>query len=1174
MTALPLAFSTAGSPSRRLGRRSEFLAGRFLLLAGCLSFLAALFGLFPAPPICAAQENTQWSRMLDGLKGQERGYFDTALQYLEWMKDSPMAPPSLKERYDFEVALVHMGAIENQKMFLKFEEHLKLCREALEKYIREHPEGGVIFEARMTLGRLYQEEGRIKMLTADLDVTREENKKQLREQAREDYKKSQPIFNAVRDMAREPVVKLQKEAVDNPNSVDMDALNTARGRYLVALESTIQAKAYIAKTYPADSKEFKDGINAAVNDYLKMAKDYVSFKAGFDAKLSAAVLLKDLGDFKRSRELLGELNTLSGDAFMDILTQSLLLALEMNLIEKKPENYQDSINRARGWSDTVGAAAKISYDGQRIFLLGARNFIEYSKTQEDNRQEKDRALRDAGVFLRQVRNTYPPLYREARDLLEQIGAVQVDRSNPENYQQAKEFADEQWNEFVLLNTQIQDAKNDEERQEIQGRIAENARLCADTIHRAVAMREEGTPIAEINSLRFNLARLYMTQGRYLEAAVMLDFMARRYSSGSNATDMAKLAIQLYRTVYVNDKIGGYDTTAVGEQLDKLAAFILVRWDGQPEVTGEVQLVQIETAIDAGNLAEAKKLLEATAEGTAQRVSAELKLGLSLWNRYASLVRLPDGADDKPTRGELDDMQTEAKKQLETGLRGKLKLLDEGKGRADSISIQGAMTLGQMSLDRGDSKQAIDWLNNPKIGPLALADEAGLAPNLKTLVDGLRINALMFVLRAYVGNEELDKAEETMNRLEKAIKDEGADDTRLTQIYVLLGRQLENRLKDLSESGDAEQAEKVAKGFELFLNRIGGRGDNSFQIMYWIADTFYRLGSGLSSDKNVPEEAKDYFRSAAKTYTTILQRIEDDREAGTEGDARWAPERAGDTIKTRLAESLRAIGLYEASLNYLNALLEEENRIAIQIEAARTLEAWGKIDNQKTAQAVVGGFPSRAVIGWNGLLRQTRNNIDRFSDFYYEAYLGKFRCAIEMARIAEKNKDDKRKDSLLENAYNDFGTLISQRPQLGGPEWFALFDQQFKILERMRGEQRPKGLRELQKTVAAQAQQIEVADVEAGVRYADKSATAPPTGEEGGEAGEGGEGATAAKKTPPKTDYTLMIACGLVVLFIPVAAFLVFGKKRGGKKSGTKADLPPAEEIRFPGPSTPGKPKSP
>ncbi len=1079
--------------------------------------------------------------MLDGLKTQK--YYDTALEYLDWMKSSPLCPLSLKKQLDYQIAMTHLDAIEDAAMFLPRDEHMKKCREALDKYLKENPNGAFVFDAVSTQGRLLMEEGRIDVARADAETTKESEREPLKKKAREAFKQALPFFEKADALASENARKLRDVKQANPAAVKDDELFGAYGRFLAGKILINLVNSDIAKTHAPGSKEFKDGLTDVAKNFAKLGATYNEYSAGFEAKLYAAKAYKDLGDLKQARAILGELNVLQGDEFITIRTESLLLALEMNLTEKKPENYADSVNRVRGWNDSSPVANKLSREGQQIFLLGAKNLIAYAETVKDKRAEFDRAMREAGAFLRQVRPTYPAYAKEAQEILRMIGGVKTNKSEPQTYAEAKDYADDDWKDFVVAYQDMQDAKKPEDQKKAKAKLEEIGKTCVASFNRAINMREEGTPISEVNAIRLNLVRVYWFEGKTLEAAILADYLTQRYSGDPEADKTAGLAVKLYRQVFVEDKKAGNDSSAVAARLLSLCDFIMKRWEGK-DVVGEVQLLQIDTAIDNGNIEEAKKLLAKTAEGTPQRAAAELRIGQSLWNNYAAAMRLPEDAEGKPDKKALDVMVAEARKQFETGLTGKIKLIESGSDKVDASSVISALLLGQICMNVNDAKGAIAWMTNKFVGPITLMDNP---PPGVVLDDNMKLTCVMTVLRAYVGTESLDMAEKTMDKLESLIKEQTAaksDDVeekqagerRLTQIYVSLGRQLESRLKELNEAGEFDQAEKVAKGFELFLMRIKDRGEaNSFQSLYWVADTFYRLGSGLTTEgKKLPPDAENYYKKAAATYVDIKKRLVDEPD--------WAPERAEKTIDVRLAESLRCIGKYANAMKFLAAILEEDgNRIDTQIEAAKTLEAWGSEDSKKYYTAIAGRDPGPFVWGWNGIIKRTSSDVEKFGEIYYDSYLSKLRTCLA---IYKAETDVAKKDKVLKGALKDISLLVSTRPQLGGPEIFAKFDQLYKNIQKAEGITKPQTLKEFQQQVEIKIPEVNVAQT--------------PTTEETAPLPKADDKPKESVAAAPPSNMVMFIAIGVAaVLCIPL--IIVFTRKKKVVRKNEKIVIPGAKK---------------
>ncbi|HBT78320.1 MAG TPA: hypothetical protein DEB39_15665 [Planctomycetaceae bacterium] len=1018
--------------------------------------LAVSVGTFGMPLSAFAQTVPRWKLFLDAL-GQD-GYYDTALDYLNWMDTVPFCPPELKTQMDYQIAMVHLDAMESGRLFLKQTDHLKCCRESLAKFLGEHPDSEYVFETNTTLGNLLLQEGRSAILRSTLETTPVGDRPRLVEEARSKFQEALKYFETADKLAVEAARKVMA-AGGTPDTQPVPFGRVIAGKIFVNLVGL-----EIAKTYPKDGDDFKKRIDAVAVAFEKLGSKYSEYAAGFEAKLYAAKAYRDLGDTRKTREILAELNVLSGEEYMRILTGSLLLTLEINLAEK---NYQDSITRVAAWADNVPLVYRNSAEGQTIYLEGAKTLIAYAESiQGTDKPGADRAIRTAGGYLRAIRLSNTDTSREAQKLLVKVGAVQPAKSGEiATYADANERSDEDFRNLVVAVNAYRDAGDNAARLEAQKRLLEIGARCELSIQRTISMRETDTPIQEINRLRAQLANVYNIVGKRLEAAILANFIARRYSSEPDADKMASMAVKLFRTVFIEEKNArkanpNADPTGYADELERLADFIMQRWRDK-EVADEVMLIRMMTAIESGRFDEVREMIAAAPAGKPYRTEAELRLGLALWSACVAAQKQSEEA--RPSKKKLREMLDDSKKELETGMKRKLEQIADG-AAVDWVAVHSAITLAQIALNDDDSAGAVAWLNREKAGPMTLIRNP---PSGISLADDLRINdntklsVYMMQLRAEVGAEQLDKAETTMNELEELIKAEhGDNDQKLTAVYVSLGRQLEERLKELNESGDTSQRDKLTKGFELFLKRIRERKEgNTFQSLYWVADTYYRLGNGLTPEGGKgPEEAMRYFKEAAATYVTILRKIEAEPE--------WAPPKAENTIKVRMAESLRQYGdpkAFKLGMQYLSALLEEtENRIDIQLEAARMYQAWGASDPAMYLKAIGGGDPDgdrskRHIWGWNGIIKRTSNNIDRFRDEYYGAYHGKFRSCIGYA-AAEKGTENAKK--LLDGSLRDITRLVQNRPDVGGEEWLPKIDRAYRDIQKALGQTKPTALTEL------------------------------------------------------------------------------------------------------------------
>ena len=114
--------------------------------------LLLLFSLGVSP----VYAEVPWKPMLQGLL--QRQYYDIAVDYLESLGQSAKCPDDLKNQIDLQTALVHLDALSQGKAPLGYEVHLNQAKNALIRFLKEHPDCDEACLANRNLGKLLLEE--------------------------------------------------------------------------------------------------------------------------------------------------------------------------------------------------------------------------------------------------------------------------------------------------------------------------------------------------------------------------------------------------------------------------------------------------------------------------------------------------------------------------------------------------------------------------------------------------------------------------------------------------------------------------------------------------------------------------------------------------------------------------------------------------------------------------------------------------------------------------------------------------------------------------------------------------------------------------------------------------------------------------------------------------------
>ena len=234
---------------------------------------------------------------------------------------------------------------------------------------------------------------------------------------------------------------------------------------------------------------------------------------------------------------------------------------------------------------------------------------------------------------------------------------------------------------------------------------------------ALTHSPRGTPLQEINEFRYYLAYLYWDMGEYYDAAVIGEFLARRYPDRREAQQAAKLTLAAYM------KLLGDDASDKAWQFEKdrmigIAQFITDRWPNSP-AADEAWAILIDVAINDRDLVKMIEYLGHVSTESPRRGAIEVKTGQTLWTAYLKSLSLPEAK--RPSKEKLAEMAAQSRKALEDGVARLRKPVEAG-GKVSTTLAAAVLSLTQVYLKAGEAQKAIDILDDPDIGPHMLATE--------------------------------------------------------------------------------------------------------------------------------------------------------------------------------------------------------------------------------------------------------------------------------------------------------------------------------------------------------------------------------------------------------------------------------------------------------------------
>lgn len=565
----------------------------------------------------------------------------------------------------------------------------------------------------------------------------------------------------------------------------------------------------------------------------------------------------------------------------------------------------------------------------------------------------------------------------------------------------------------------------------------------------------------VNQARYMLTFMLYDARRLHDSAALGAFLAERYPNAKGSRQAAKIAMASLQQL---SKEGVPEWRAAAKrQCGDLAELIMRTWPEDAE-SADAAVIAIATATEARDPERLIQILDRVPPSSPRRAEVLLRAGSALWRDVLEKRALDEGV--RPAAETLAGWKRRAAAAIDEGLAG----VPAGAPPART-TVAAALARVQMAIEDGEGDLALRLLEQPEYGPWTLV--TGKDPAYAT--GPLAESTLTVALRYFIQSEQIDKAQQAMDRLEAVAGTGDEASAKLTAMYLAMGRDLQGQLDALGAGEQAGSAAALAKasailaGFEKFLDGVAKR-DPKVTSQMWVATTYLSLGSGAGTGSVVPKAKADgYLAKAADAYRRLLDK-------GGNEIARFEP-----SIRLKVANVCRELGQWDEAQEQIDWILADpkrQNSLDAQIQAAELLQAAGEkmADKAKAEQflkeAIVGRRRGQSVAwGWGGiankLARQAfAGNDDKALDArgkFFTARLNVAKCRLKRAEAATQERE-----KLLDMAFNDIAITYKLYPELGGKGMEKQFDRLLKEIEKARGNPAPKGIAGLKAAAEAAA----------------------------------------------------------------------------------------------------------
>jgi len=1042
--------------------------------------LLALFGLgsLIASSLATASEPAQ--AFLEGLR--ERGYFDTAIDYLQSAQENPAVSDSFKTTLVYERGVTLVAGARLQRDSALREQQLDEAQKILQQYIAGQPGSLYAFSARSQLGNVMVERARSRLEKSKKLAQNE--KTPVLKQSRDLYGQANKEFAALVEELRAKLKTYPAALDEKKEAKKIEERDRYRQDFLQAQLLVAATKEELADTLNKGSKEWTAALTAAADTYKKIFEDYRTRIAGLYARMYQGRCFQKLGKHKEAIAFFNELlANPDSPEFRTLRMKVMSLAVDSWLAQ---DLYPEVLDKAVKLIDGARPSEDKTDDLMHLRVAAARACKAYAD-QLKKKNPKDpnirKLLRDGRALVTYASKFPSDQQDAARRLLPEFAAGEVEpgaRPQPKTFVEAKNAArqavDDMQSAGILVKTlptrmlglkgsELADVKRQLE--EAKQQVARNQDDAMEYCRLALKLADSETDLNDINLVRYLLCYLLYSEKNYYDAVVMGDFLARRYPDSVGARPCAKIVLASFVNLYAQNQTDDKDFET--SQIEEIADYIVKKWPDQPE-SDEALNTLIPFMIRAKKLDQAQAYLARIPADSPQRGSAELKTGQALWASYLENSRQlrawqdgseppPDGFDAAADQKELEVLKAKAKSTLSDGVERMRK-----SGEVSRILATAVLSLAQIYVDTNEAKKAVTLLEDPKIGPLTLVENNDPAVSDDALVEEIYKTAL----RAYISSlgtsgvntkAAIEKARRIMDKLKKRMADDAQGQQRLVVIFVSLARDLQRQM----EIADAAAKKSLGVGFETFLTEVAADA-TELNTLFWVGDTYRGMGESFGTNlKSMTPEAKNYFTKAAATYQKILDR-------GKKEPA-FLPGMMATSVQISLAKTKKNMGDYVGAREILESILKTTpTMLPAQVEAAKLYQDWGgtgKTQEDNYVRAIVGARPDKAknnqntIWGWGEIARRTANN-PQFKDQFYEA---RYNVALCRYQYALAQGDAAKKKEQLQRAKSDIALTAGLYPELGGDERKRQYDNLLKNIQKALG-QRAGGLRDLAQPPAA------------------------------------------------------------------------------------------------------------
>jgi hypothetical protein len=988
---------------------------------------------------------------------REERMFDMATRYLEIYSVKGWLPASMKADVKLERLMIIQDSLAVAKTVKERDQRLSALESGYKEFFdssKGHPRRS---ESGLRLGNLSMDRGNRELKKLE-DEAEKSNEKAIRDSARQAFKQAETVFKTVQEELAKILTDMAGAKIATNDTENIALRKQYQGEYRQAQILQGLALKLVATSWPADSKEYKEGLDAAdkhLAAVIGKATSATEIGAKTLSRLYRGDVLALMGKSTEALESWTPVADIEQEGIFQLWrVQATTSMVRLMASEKGGNQFEPAIARGESLVKQMAKDEQADPDWLDLQLAIAEAKLALGKELEKkggNAADTARkaATRDARELLQNIARRPGDHQSKAKKLLSDLGIdikTPIDTKLPDTKNFTESFAEAKTrmersestqlsreilkNRLAEASAQEKPALEDELKAVDEGAIRDRAQAL-ELLQRALKQYRSTDPREDLVTARFYMAYLFIKQDKYWEAAAVSDFVARSGAGTDPGLKAAGFALFAYRKLL--DGLPSDRQASLMGSLEALARFMIATWP-EAEETQSATLTLLQNALRNQQWDDAERFLEYMPKAAGQSNATRRDLGYVLWIQY--LI----GQDAERKAG-----NTHATGDLKLRDRAE-RLLTEGWNSLDMASldqraVEAANALASLYLRTDRLDKAVAVLNKEKIGPLAVVNSKSSPVTQSSVkLEALRLSLQAKVTAAGTGKGSLEAKE--VEAIVKSMQSSAeGDDKLLTNTLLALAKDLREQLEQVKDPAD--QA-KLAAGIEVLLTQLAEVSDIA-GILDWAGTTLWQLASGLEKAPGAKATVKKLNGAAAHVFAKMLEADKKDK------DFLQAINRKPEDVQLKQALAYRGQADYaKASELFLEILKVNNTQLTAQIEAAKNFQTWaaGK-DVDLLKKALYGAERNdkgkNIIWGWGQMSKMLSSQMGNRKELQAIFFDARLQIAVCRRSIALADPTERQKN--LEAALNDIKQTSSIYPELGDAASKKAFDDLVKTIQK-------------------------------------------------------------------------------------------------------------------------------